>query len=266
MAEYIDTGIPDVLWNERKNWTATQLQQYERQLQDAMQRSTDPNATFQIGGQTYTRQQLQSEVLNLQDSLERQYAKQGLVDEAGKLKTVFGEREKFMDKDYLREFATRQQRAEDQAISQSLKALRQNRMRGEQVQPTEAAYAAENVARQSAQNVTGALKQETQQAYNIAGQEMGRAAQYAQQLSQAERESIMQKMNMALQQEAANLNMSQQQVNYWMQKLANEGDGFLAELGSVLLEKGIDAGLAMLTGGMSTAASAIKPVVQQARS
>jgi len=196
---------------------------------------------------------LMNKLGGLKAGLEAEMQKQGATDQYGRLiqaKDVSGQ---YVDKDYL---ALRQQQMQDEAtgaLSSGLKLAKQQQMQTGQTDLGQAIAQQEAIQRQQSQQFGQEYKSEKELGYQKAGQQLQQNAAYATQLSNAERQDIMDQINAAV----TNYNMTAAQLQTMNQTLANMPDGFLQQMASLIAKGAGGAIIGYLTGGVGNIASGI---------
>jgi len=211
-------------------------QQLQSQI-DELQRTI---ATLGPGSPQY--QNLLNRLQNLRAELEQEMYKQGATDQYGRLLEAKDVQNKYIDKDYLR---LMQQQLQDEALqaqTQGLRMARQAQLQGQNPNIGEIMGKYEAIQRQGGQTLTSAIKGEKELAYQKAGTELGRKQQYATQLTEMDRASILDSLN----QRIAATGLSMQQQQYLSQQLAQMPDGFLQQALGLVAKGGTEYLLSLL--------------------
>lgn len=199
--------------------TRTNLQNQINQLQSKLS---------QMGPNDPNRQALMQQLQGLRASLEREMNKQGATDSSGRLLNAKDVQDQYLDKDYL---ALKRQQAQDesaQALSTGLKAAKQAQLAGTSGPGDIMSVMSkvENIQRASNEGLANTVRDESLRAKGEALTELGRKQSYATQLTDVERNSILDTLN----QQLADMGFAQSQLATLSNALANQPDGLLQQL------------------------------------
>jgi hypothetical protein len=178
---------------------------------------------------TIIKGQLTDELNAMKGFYEREMFKQGATDAEGKLLAAKDVQDQYYDKDYLN---LRKQQSQDigtQQLAQSLKLAKQMQLKGAgNYNPYQIASSLEQTQRVNQNQLAGDLRGESLRAKSEASTELGRKQQYAAQITEETRRSIMERMTNYLNQ----INMDEGTKAELEQELANLPDGLVNELGA----------------------------------
>lgn len=198
-----------------------------------------------MGPNDPNRQALILRLQNLRQTLESEMMKQGATDASGRLIAAKDVQGDYLNKDYLE--LLKQQNAQQSAgaMAQGLKSARQAQMAGTggPGDIRSVMSKVENIQRNANQDLAGQVYAEQNQAYGRAGQELGRKQAYATQLTDTERNAIID----TLTQQMNDFDMTTGQINSMQRQLANMPEGLLQKLitgGADLFGKWVSAKLA----------------------
>lgn len=187
---------------------------------------------------------LNNELDSLKTRLADQMRAQGATDEQGRLLAAKDVQSQYLDTDYLN---LRKQQAKDvsgQQLAQSLRLGKQMKLQGAGTyNPYQIASSLEQTQRANQAALAGDVRGETLRAKGEAGTELGRKQQYATQLTDYERQNIMDRIYNNIQ----NLNITASQKAALGQELASMPDGALNQLGQM----GLKALQTYVSGGLS---------------
>lgn len=190
-------------------------------------------------------QELTAELDGLKGRLAEQMRAQGATDAQGRLLAAKDVQSQYLDTDYLN---LRKQQAKDvsgQQLAQSLRLGKQMKLQGAGTyNPYQIASSLEQTQRANQTALAGDVRGETLRAKGEAGTELGRKQQYATQLTDYERQNLMDRIANNIQ----NLNITASQKAALSEQLASMPDGALNQLAQM----GGKALLSYATGGLSS--------------
>ena len=229
MADY-RTGTSAVLLGN-KDILQGEIQRLQNSLSTMLSGSPEYNAAI-------------TKLSNLKQQLEAEMQKQGATDASGRLLSARDVQDQYLDKDYLNLIRQQTQDEATGALSQGLRAAKQNQLSGNYANIGEVMGQTEAIQRAGNQQLAEDVKSESQRALGEAGTELGRKQSYATQLTEAERSDLTSQISA----EMARYNATQAQIQQAQQTMATMPDGFLQQMVG-LVGKGAFGGLmGVLTG------------------
>ncbi|MHB8096048.1 MAG: hypothetical protein ACYDEI_00120 [Erysipelotrichaceae bacterium] len=168
-----------------------------------------------------------AQLADMKNRLKTYMQQQGATDSSGKLIKAKDVQNEYLDKDYLSLRQEQARQAQDLGLSQNLKLAKQKNLQGGGgMNPAQVAAALENSVRTSQNTLASDVKGERELAYNKASNQLDKAQQYAQTLTNDDRQSLKDEMNAELQ----FMGLTQQQLQQMNDKYDNMGDGMLGAL------------------------------------
>jgi hypothetical protein len=184
---------------------------------------------------------LQNQLAELKQQLASEMQAQGATDANGRLLSAKDTQNQFIDQNYLNLRNQQNQDIMNTQLAQSIQQGKRAQLQGSTYNPSMMAGSLEGTQRNNANSLAGDIKNESELAYNKSGEDLARRQAYATQLSNTQRQSILDQM----QTQMASIGLNQQQMASYTQQLQNMPDGLLNQLAQV----GVKAGVGYLMSG-----------------
>ncbi len=197
--------------------------------QDAQQKINDIKSKIATANDPSEVYRLNKQLERLTGQMNTQLQNNGVMNAQGQFTNPNDVKNKYIDQSYLQNVQNQATQTRDLALSNALKESKRKQMEGFNTGLADVVGSTENVQNQMGQQVSGAIKQENESAYNKAVQDISNKFQMTKSLNDSERATLQSVINNRMQQAYQTGVLSERELQQAQQDLANIPDGLLIQ-------------------------------------